>query len=128
MGRISCHKAYSCMWCFLQVTDFSRTLLHYLLLVGCRGISIQMVGEEVLSFSDLSVCSNVSLKFSHSSLPAAAYCFLLFLKYVFTEAPPASLMVSALGSSGDWLERILSSMETVPISSQRPPLHRPLVT
>lgn len=110
--------------------------------MGCRETSacsspwaveeslFRCVGEEVLSFfSDLSVCRNVSLTLSHSSLPAAAYWFLLFLKCVITEAPPASLMVSALGNSGDWLELVLSNTETVPdLFSQRPHLHRPLVT
>lgn len=38
-------------------------------------------------------------------------------------------MVSALGNSEDWLELVLSNMETLPDPlSQRPPLHRPLVT
>lgn len=87
------------------------------------------MGEEVLSFSDLGLCRNASLTFSHSSLTAAAYSFLLFLNYVITEEPPAPLMVSALGNSGDWLEVVLSDMETVPdLFSQRSPLHRPLVT
>jgi len=55
-------------------------------------------------FTDLWCLQSCFSRISVTSLTAAAQCFLPFLKYVFTEAPPAPQMGLALASSGSIAE------------------------
>lgn len=85
---------------------------------GCRGISAPPWSTAFSSFSDLGVCTAVSLFFFPLLHPVQ--CFLPFLKHVFTEVPPVWLTgspVSCGGSAGASWNRL----EPV-VSSQRQPL------
>ena len=79
---------------------------------GCRGISAPVPGALPPPLSSLTLVSAgmVLSHFSLLSLPAAVQPFLPFLKYVITEALPASVMGSALGSSGSVFERAVSDV------------------
>lgn len=58
--------------------------------------------QELLQRGLSTGCRAVPVAFPHSSLAVAAQYFLLFLKYILTEVPPAPLLSSALASS-KWL-------------------------
>jgi len=62
-------------------------------------------------FTDLGVCRVVSLTYSHSSLTGIVAQPFLTLRYAIRKASPASLIGSALASSGSILE--LAGMDSV---------------
>jgi len=76
--------------------------------MGCRGISALLWHLEHLLpsfFSDLGVCSAVSLTFFLLSPSCCCRAFFYLFLNTYMEMPPASLMGSALASGGSILER-----------------------
>jgi len=73
---------------------------------GCRGISVPVPEYllPLLPHQPWCLQSCLSHIFLAVSLTAAAQCFLPFLKYLTTVAPPASLTGLPLGSNGSILE------------------------
>ena len=103
-----------------------KYLLHHGPLHGLQG-NLCSGTWSTSFFTDLGVCTVVSLTFSHSSLPAAvAQQVLTLLEYVIPEVLPLSLIGSvwpAAAPSWSQLELPLSYMrEASDIFSQKPPL------
>jgi len=148
MGHSYCQKTSSCVGSFLCAAVCDKSLLWHGLSTGCHFVqgtstccsvassmgcrriaappltSVVCMGTTCVTVIFSAGCRGISAVAPGTSPPPPNSSFLLFLKYVITEVPPASLMGLALGTQMQ--ELALSDTRTASgVFPWKPPLQPP---